>query len=511
MRAAALLVAALLGPAALAQGTPPGGLDGGTPIQEPFICSACHDRTATNDATLYLPYDGWVSTMMGNAVRDPLFLAALTVANQDHAGSGAFCLRCHSPAAYVRDHLTPPDGSAFDVIDQAGVQCEVCHRSLSQGATIGNAQIVFEPGGIKHGPYANIDSQAHAGVQDPFTSSAELCGQCHQVVNPFNGFALDTTYDEWKGSALGRTGGQTCQGCHMPAYAGSHVVAKYASPRDNPRRHVFVGGNAWGVQAVLAAHPELGDVADAFDETRRQAEQNLKQAASLELSVTPPAKSGGTAHVHVTVRNLTGHKLPTGYADGRRAWVELTVGQNVVSGRYDGDAGTLERDPQLHVYEAVHGRASGPEDHLVLHDTVVRDTRLPPAGFTATELTRPVATTWFDDGDGGFRDRDEIDYDVRVPSGDVRVAARLLYQPTTREYVDFLAQENHTDERGHQLATVYESTGRAAPLEMASAEAQLHVPGCGCGATSGPSGFAGLLVGLALWRSARARAARRAQ
>ena len=70
---------------------------------------------------------------MANAVRDPLFLAALTVSEQDAPGSGAFCLRCHTPKGFVKSHATGV-GAALDADDQQGVDCEACHRSVDGSA-----------------------------------------------------------------------------------------------------------------------------------------------------------------------------------------------------------------------------------------------------------------------------------------------------------------------------------------------------------------------------------------
>ena len=90
----------------------------------------------------YMPWDSWAATMMANAIRDPLYQAALSVANQDVLGIGQWCLRCHSPSSYVQGHGLPPDGSALDAVDRAGVSCEACHRTRTDaGVLIGNAQL----------------------------------------------------------------------------------------------------------------------------------------------------------------------------------------------------------------------------------------------------------------------------------------------------------------------------------------------------------------------------------
>src|SRR3954465_14442923 len=97
-------------------------------------CASCHGGGINGD-TSFLPSDTWAGTMMANAARDPVFFAALAGANQDKPGVGTYCLRCHSPTAFVNGHATPPDGSAVDAIDKQGIGCETCHRATqSTGA-----------------------------------------------------------------------------------------------------------------------------------------------------------------------------------------------------------------------------------------------------------------------------------------------------------------------------------------------------------------------------------------
>lgn len=493
-RSAALF--ALLSTTALAQtgGTQPGGLDGGASVQDVTTCTTCHDRQSTDEPTLYMPYDGWVSSMMGNAMRDPLFFAAVSVANQDLPGVGSFCIRCHSPQAWVRGHASPPDGGALDFIDLQGVSCESCHRAIGGadgGFLVGNAQLFWDLTGIKAGPYENIDSPAHYGRQSSLNSDSALCGQCHQVTNPLvqwsggdGGFPLDTTYEEWQQSAF--ASGPTkkgCPDCHMKTYEGDHYIAQLGVLRTNPKRHTFTGGNVWGLSAIMAANPDLAaQYAEEFAETKRLTEEALRSAAELTLTADDTVDAGAIPKVTVRIRNLTGHKLPTGYADGRRIFLEVTAGGMPVTGYYDADAGVLVDDPRLRVYEAFHGRLGlGRGEHLALHDAVIKDSRIPPAGFVATEATRPVGVAWFGDGDGdgGYRDYDEVTLELPpIPShavGELTVQARLLYQSTTKEYVEFLQAENRTDQNGDRLHQIYLATGGAAPVVMAEASKTLQI------------------------------------
>jgi uncharacterized protein (TIGR03382 family) len=278
------------------------------------------------------------------------------------------------------------------------------------------------------------------------------------------------------------------------------VVAKGGHLRPTPSRHAFVGGNTWGLDAVraAAASGELAGLDAAFAANRTAALQNLAAAADVQILLPDgPIPVDTDVQVKVRVFNRTGHKLPTGYADGRRVFLELRVNDQVVSGAYDGDAGVLLADPQLAVFEAVHGRSDGGPDHLALHDTIFRDTRIEPLGFAPDQDTAPVGIAFLRDADGGSMGAVEWTYRVRFPGsalagGTGTVEARLFHQATTREYVEALAAANATDGKGDQLHAIWEATGQAAPVLMSSASVSAPLTqssavtgGCTCQATSG--------------------------
>ena len=193
--------------------------------------------------------------MMANATRDPLFLAALTVANQDDE-IGEACLSCHSPTAHVRGNTEAHDGSQLDHIDNQGVGCESCHLSAPTGDaaepyTIASGELYFPNDGVLRGPYA--DSPApHPSKAEPALSESAFCGQCHTV---FNGqpmyneerevieesFPLDTTYLEWQQSDFADVDDPVeCATCHMPRVEGDLPVALGDAPlRENPRTRLI--------------------------------------------------------------------------------------------------------------------------------------------------------------------------------------------------------------------------------------------------------------------------------
>lgn len=491
-------------------------------------CAGCH-RAEGQDSLDYMPTDTWAGTMMANAWRDPVFKAALTIANQDVPGIGTFCLRCHTPVGFVNGRATPPDGSGLDpnaasdgkIVDGQGVSCNVCHRAKPTlgpddmpSYHLGNAQLVFdatpEAAGftstpVMYGPYENVESNSHVGERDPMLAGSRFCGQCHQVTNPeimlrnADGtetrieFPLDTTFEEWASSDF-RDGGadpRSCVDCHMKRKTGELTVADLGPPRTDPRDHVLVGGNHWGIQAVMAAEKEFVAEREAsFQLALDRTLESLASAASVELVEAPgEARPGDEITVTVRVENLTGHKFPTGYAESRRAWIAVfLVGEDGVErpllGGYDADTGEIQHEPPTHEYRAVHGRwdsdagAGEKEEHLALHDMIISDTRIPPKGFVPSQTTQPTPEIDFGDGNGGYRNYDEARFTLTVPagaSGAQTLSARVYYQSMTKEYIEFLRSENVTDDRGERLHAIYEETGEAPPILVASADTSIDL------------------------------------
>ena len=522
-----LLGAPVLGQVPGGKGSQPGALDGGVAVQGAVqSCRTCHDNNISDEMTPYTPFNSWVSSMMANSTRDPLFRAALAVANQDVPGIGAWCLRCHSPQAWVRGKLSVPDDRDFDALDHEGVTCDACHRSIveSGDATapyLFNAQLTWSTTATRFGPYPHVPSPAHSGAQSAFTGSSELCGQCHQVENPLvawrgldggvlgPAFPLDTTYEEWKHSAYSTDAGfASCADCHMPRYVGDDGGTEYpisgvTGPRHKPRRHVFAGGNVWGLAAVAAADPARAQkYAREFEETKKWALANLAAAATLSMrALSDEARDGGLP-LEVTVTNLSGHKLPTGYGDGRRVTLEVSVGV---------DAGWSA----LRTYRTVHGRFdAGPGEHLALHDTIFEDTRLWPKGFVPTRATQSVPSDFFGNATPG---QDVVRFSVPAlaDAGTVRVSIRLLYASTDEHYVRFLREANHSNDAGEALHELFSTTADAAQVSMVRADAEFPVTRApavalpqsvapkGCGCQSNAASLGALALVFALRRSRR--------
>lgn len=87
----------------------PGSQPGSVALESATRCDNCHG--GYNKAVE--PAHNWRGSMMAQAARDPLWLAAVTVANQDsiwalgNPNAGDLCIRCHSPIGWLGGRSDP--------------------------------------------------------------------------------------------------------------------------------------------------------------------------------------------------------------------------------------------------------------------------------------------------------------------------------------------------------------------------------------------------------------------
>jgi hypothetical protein len=522
--------------------------EGGSFIQSDN-CLGCHGGY---DAAVE-PGRNADGSMMMQSARDPLYEACLTVAEQDAPGSGDLCIRCHSPFGWMSGRSTPTDGTQLTAADRDGIACDFCHRLVDPVYEVGvspledvsvlgmiaghvptnfsNGQYVVDPASSqRRGPF--VDAVApHPFLASPFHRQADLCGTCHDVSNPafervagddyapnaFDAAAttfdsnvllpLERTYSEWKHSAFpagvyapdfagNRADGtvSTCQDCHMRDVNGEGCNDPAAPTRADLPLHDMMGGNAWMPGVIAALYPSETDAA-ALAAGAARAVSMLEKAATVAVQVASEADS---FRATVTVTNRTGHKLPTGYPEGRRMWLQVVArdadGDIVYeSGAYDPATGVLTHEADAVIYEiklgispalaaAVGAGGGGPSFHFTLNDTVYSDIRIPPQGFTnAAFATFGGAPK--DPYLAGPRYADGQNWDAptfALPPTARRVTARLHYQTMSKEYAEFLRDENVTDGRGDALYAAWLAHGRGAPVTMAADSAvfaPLDVPG----------------------------------
>ena len=488
-------------------GTQPGDLTN-WPLNEPSFCQLCHSQFVPTED--YEPWDSWSGSMMANASRDPLFWAAVDIANQDNPGTGEWCIRCHSPRAWLEGRSSAPDGSLFIGSPDApggdfeGVDCHVCHR-MYEGPTgtpyLENAQFWIDDGTPStappmRGPYDDAMA-AHTTQYSPYHESSEMCAVCHNVTNPLvnlkDELGADTglqfpeqmTYTEWKNSSFPAQGTQ-CQDCHMASTSG-YACTDLWPLRDHLPQHELTGANVFMSTVLKGLCGDALNRNSNFDRTINLALDNLQNhSADLWLGAPFRMAAGDTTTLRVRVTNRTGHKLPTGYPEGRRMWVHLRVedGFGAVlfeSGAYDLGTATLLPDPDLKVYEAKHGvHGEGEGFHLIRNDRIFKDNRIPPAGFQPVPGTEPVGAVYPVQPDGSLANWDVSEYTLPVSAaayGPLTVTASLYYQTASREYIEFLRDENTSGpdphdpdslaaDRGTKMWNYWNDYGQSAPVLM---------------------------------------------
>ncbi|MBK8540155.1 MAG: hypothetical protein IPL60_09130 [Ardenticatenia bacterium] len=112
----------------LLPGTQPRNLE--HPLVGPKDCRGCHagQRALTGQPEETEIQVAWQGSLMAHSGRDPVFEAALDIANADAPGSGEYCLRCHMPEGWLAGRSRQADGRAMTASDREGVHCSVCHR-----------------------------------------------------------------------------------------------------------------------------------------------------------------------------------------------------------------------------------------------------------------------------------------------------------------------------------------------------------------------------------------------
>jgi hypothetical protein len=492
-------------------------------------CVSCHGEY---DASVE-PYFNWKGSMMAQAMRDPLFIACLAIAEQDAPSVGDLCLRCHTPGGWLEGHSFNTSGGMVTAKDRESVQCAFCHRAVdpvykpgvSPAAdedilnalaevplTTANGQYVADPSAIRRGPFADAVA-LHPWLESPFHRTGDMCGTCHDVSNPVfvagstpgdyvpnafnaahpdgdlrNMFPIERTYSEWENTDYAAVGVYApqfagnkadgivskCQDCHMKDVSGIGCSEPGVPTRPDLPLHDLTGGNYFIPDVLPALFPaEVNSI--RLDAGKQRAIGMLQKAASLELVAENveyfPA-------VKVIVTNETAHKLPSGYPEGRRIWLNVKAYDeldNLVyeTGAYDPATGVLTHDEDLKIYEihpglspglaAAVGLPAGQSFHFVLNDTVYFDNRIPPRGFTnaafETVQSPPVGYGY---PDGQYWD--ETTY--VLPTDAVFVAVTLYYQSTSKEYIEFLKNTNVTNTAGQVLYDAWVNQGRAAPVVM---------------------------------------------
>ncbi|MBX3357540.1 MAG: hypothetical protein KF745_03845 [Phycisphaeraceae bacterium] len=429
---------------------------------------------------------------------------------------GVSCHLCHR----MVDPANSPGAPARDIEELAALNVPPNGIPINPSS----ANYVIDRFDVRRGPFDLSEFWGpnftfHYWERSPFHLSSSLCATCHDVSNPvytrqidgsyalnplnqahatqdkYDMFPVERTYSEWSQSlfaqgpvntgvypsngAQPRFGGSigpavsSCQDCHMPRTSGQVCLPGFGPPeRPVIGQHNFNGANSWVLRAINYLYPpsETNLTPQRVDEAIARNIDMLQRASDLELSVI------GTG-LRARVVNMTGHKLPTGYHEGRRMWVNVkfyNANNQLIAerGAYNPETAVLSHS-DTKVYEATMGldaaaaAATGlPEGegfHFAVNNKIFFDNRIPPMGFTnagfASVQARPVGYGY---ADGQYWD----DTSYPIPPLAASAIVSVYHQTTTKEYIEFLRDANVTNADGQVAYTMWEQFGKSAPVLM---------------------------------------------
>jgi len=414
------------------------------------------------------------------------------------------CLRCHSPVGWMEGHSEPPttvfpflkgqfwgaafleepvdvngDPKPFDITieseaEMEGVQCDFCHRakdnykrdSLWSGSMVaGNGGFLVE----LDNPFDGLDGIPKPEQNEVFQKSGDFCGTCHDVTNPFlktrtevNGAVpdmlhpLERTYTEWFWSEYRNK--KPCQECHKPMrFVGAQTWL------------LFPGIDwLWGDLDQKWLDRGLLDPATytaksvALEDTATEHLRFMKSCAQVQIiNATKKFTPGSNVRFTVRVTNKAGHKLPTGYGEGRQMWLYVKAvdasGATVWEDGILDASGQLVRTSQTKVYEqkiiadGYQDTVIDPKDkefHFVLLNKIEKDNRIPPKGYNKAAYQSDGAFIVPENTYADGQYWDDTTYSLTIPSGlskgNVKIYASLYYQTFNKEYVEFL--DSHDNE-----------------------------------------------------------------
>ncbi len=286
----------------------------------------------------------------------------------------------------------------------------------------------------------------------------------------------------------------------MPAVAEPTPIASVlGEPRPDLSRHTFVGANAFMLRMLDRHRDVLGVDAPspALAEAARRAER-LLTTSTAAIAIGPVRVEGGTAIADVTVSNLAGHKLPTGYPS-RRVWIEFTAtdtaGRVVFSsgalspdGRIagnDADASAsgiephhdeIARAEDVQIYEATMVDAAGAATTGLLSGVrYAKDNRLLPRGFDPAGAPPEIAVRGEAAADPTFTGgSDRVRYRIAgLARGSFRLEAVLRYQPIAYRWARNLAAYDAPETR--RFVGFYEAAAGESATVLARAAVAVDV------------------------------------
>lgn len=377
-------------------------------------------------------------------------------------------------------------------------------------------QYFVDPGSAKSGPF--FDPEAKHQVQySRYHKSKTFCSTCHDVTNPIlasvllgpdvpetqaaaSYFHVERTTSEFLLGAYGQGGSSTiipgipwadkCQDCHMRDVTGVGCNKAGTPTRDDLPLHDLAGGNQWIARILASVDPE-GPVYDPYNYLILSGQKHdgaqidvggllgvgeaLLEGAyrvdrQLEVSANLDIVEESSDNVTLRVTNNAGHKLISGFPEGRRMFLNVKFydeSDNLIDETNPYEPLVTTQDPNGNEVYVSGGILTKTDDELVweaqmssiditgenktfhfaLATNRYKDNRIPPKGFDTTEMySRLVQPRWHGEDAPDYFTPEEYagGYDeviVEKPLGTDYWQATVYYQTTSKEYIEFLRDE----------------------------------------------------------------------
>ena len=365
-------------------------------------CKSCHSEI----------FNQWANSNHKNLVEsNPYYMVMESIAGEVEGNEfKKWCMGCHNPSGLttgltqtghsMNDNFlsnTLFEKNAKTLVDtfnkhgnsrlEEGVSCLTCHR-ITDASSQGNASYTVNLTNRKKYPFEDEESTlgkylGHKFINakpnihkesymKPLYKESKYCASCHDETSPTTNKQIVSTFKEWEASPYNnkedKTKNKSCIDCHMTYLKDdkfsplSGVSTDGGALKKDVKVHYFAGSNHF-----------LAGLKDKDHED--QILQLLRTSAKLDVNI----KDG---QIHVGVENVgAGHHLPTGVADFRELWLDITIydtNDKIVfsSGKLD-DNGDLTADARP--FMKVFGDKDGNPVGLLFwkYEKLLSDTRIP--------------------------------------------------------------------------------------------------------------------------------------
>lgn len=365
-------------------------------------CKSCHTEI----------FNQWADSNHRHiAGTNPYYMVMENLAGQDKGqGFRKWCMGCHNPSAittgqdkttHSMDDNTMPDvlfesGSAA-LIDELkthgnsrleqGVSCITCHR-ITKTESKGNSSYSLDVTNRKKYVFEDSNSQVSQWLDEKFINSnpkvhkesysnpiykkSTYCASCHDEFLPDSNLSVVATFKEWEKSPFNNPNDlskhKNCIDCHMTNLKDNKFSPLKDSSteggkiKEDVKVHYFSGSNHF-----------LSGLKNKVNED--QTIQLLKTSAKLDVDIE-------NGKIKVGVKNVgAGHHLPTGVADFRELWLDITLKDK--NNKVVFESGKLKADNNLgedaRPFMKIFGDENGVPVGLLFwrYKKLLSDTRIP--------------------------------------------------------------------------------------------------------------------------------------